>query len=41
MSYYFARPALAASIAQSLLHPDILNQGLRSGLFISGLRRTT
>jgi hypothetical protein len=40
MSYYFARPTLATSIAQSLLHPDILNQGLRSGLFMSGLRRT-
>lgn len=40
MSHYFARPALASQIARQLLHPGVLDEGLRSGLFISGQRRT-
>lgn len=40
MSYYFPRHDLAAQMAKQLIHPDALNQGLRSGLFISGQRRT-
>lgn len=40
MSQYFPRPALAAQIAKQLIRPDVLNEGLRSGLFISGQRRT-
>lgn len=40
MSQYFPRPALAAQMAKQLIHPDVLNEGLRSGLFISGQRRT-
>lgn len=40
MSHYFSRPALAASMARQLIHPDVLSEGLRSGLFISGQRRT-
>jgi hypothetical protein len=35
----FQRPALAQAMAQRLLHPGVLDEGLRSGLFISGLRR--
>src|SRR3984957_10362416 len=34
------RPRLAAEMADQLLHPRALDEGLRSGLFISGLRRT-
>lgn len=36
----FHRPALAAQLARQLLMPGLLEQGLRSGLFLSGLRRT-
>jgi hypothetical protein len=37
---YFQRPALAKKMARQLLKPDVLDEGLRSGLFISGQRRT-
>ncbi|MCD2511890.1 AAA family ATPase [Comamonas endophytica] len=37
---YFRREALARQMAQQLLRPGILDQGLRSGLFLSGSRRT-
>jgi hypothetical protein len=40
MSDIFRRPQLAHQIAQQLLRPGVLDEGLRSGLFISGLRRT-
>jgi hypothetical protein len=40
MRQIFPRPALAAQMARQLIHPDMLSEGLRSGLFISGLRRT-
>lgn len=40
MNNYFARPELAASMARQLIHPDVLSEGLRSGLFIAGQRRT-
>lgn len=36
----FHRPQLARQMAQQLLNPGVLDEGLRSGLFISGLRRT-
>jgi hypothetical protein len=36
----FSRTALAGEMAQQLIRPGILNEGLRSGLFISGQRRT-
>ena len=36
----FHRTALAQRMAQQLLHPGVLDEGLRSGLFISGVRRT-
>jgi hypothetical protein len=36
----FHRPALANQMARQLLKPGLLDQGLRSGLFLSGLRRT-
>lgn len=35
----FQRPELAQAMAQRLLQPGVLDEGLRSGLFISGLRR--
>lgn len=35
----FQRPALANTMAKRLLQPGVLDEGLRSGLFISGLRR--
>lgn len=37
---YFRRQVLADQMAQRLLRPGILDQGLRSGLFLSGSRRT-
>jgi len=40
MSKLFSRPELAAQMARQLIHPDVLSEGLRSGLFIAGLRRT-
>ena len=39
-SQLFRRPLLAAQLATRLLHPGVLDEGLRSGLFFSGLRRT-
>lgn len=36
----FHRPQLASLMAKQLLRPGVLDEGLRSGLFISGLRRT-
>jgi len=40
MSSIFQRPELAAEMANQLLNPGVLDEGLRSGLFLSGLRRT-
>jgi hypothetical protein len=40
MSQYFPRTELAAQMAGQLLHPGVLDEGLRSGLFIAGQRRT-
>lgn len=40
MSDIYLRPQLAAQMAQQLLKPSGLDIGLRSGLFLSGLRRT-
>jgi len=40
MSDVFLRPELAEQMAQQLLRPTGLDIGLRSGLFLSGLRRT-
>lgn len=40
MDHLFRRSALAEEMALKLLKPGILDQGLRSGLFLSGLRRT-
>lgn len=37
---YFKREELAAQMADQLLNPGVLDQGLRSGLFIAGQRRT-
>lgn len=39
MSSIYRRRALAAQMAKQLLHPGVLDEGLRSGLFLSGLRR--
>ncbi|GAA0834950.1 MAG: ATPase [Cupriavidus sp.] len=39
MSYLYRRPELAHQMARQLLHPSVLDEGLRSGLFLSGLRR--
>jgi hypothetical protein len=36
----FRRPELAAELASRLLRPGVLDEGLRSGLVLSGLRRT-
>lgn len=36
----FHRTELARQMTQQLLHPGVLDQGLRSGLFLSGQRRT-
>jgi len=36
----FCRPELAAELTGRLLHPSVLDEGLRSGLFLSGQRRT-
>ena len=35
----FHRPSYAQALAQQLLHPGPLDQGLRSGVFLSGIRR--
>ena len=40
MADVFRRPRLAAELASRLLRPGVLDEGLRSGLFLSGLRRT-
>lgn len=40
MGDIYLRPQLAAQMAQQLLRPTGLDVGLRSGLFLSGLRRT-
>jgi hypothetical protein len=40
MDEIFLRPRLAADMARQLLSPTGLDIGLRSGLFLSGLRRT-
>jgi AAA domain len=40
MNKIFHRSALAKKMAQQLLNPGVLDEGLRSGLFISGVRRT-
>jgi hypothetical protein len=40
MNKIFHRPALAQQMARQLLQPGVLDEGLRSGLFISGVRRT-
>ncbi|CAM3843816.1 ATPase [Pseudomonas reidholzensis] len=40
MTDIFLRPELAADMARQLLKPTALDIGLRSGLFLSGLRRT-
>lgn len=37
---YYRRTKLAEQMAKQLLNPGMLDQGLRSGLFLSGLRRT-
>lgn len=39
MATIYHRPELAASLAKSLIHPSVLEEGMRSGLFLSGLRR--
>lgn len=39
MSTVFNRPQLAAQMAQQLLHPGVLDEAFRSGLFLSGMRR--
>lgn len=40
MSTVFHRPQLAAQMARQLLHPGALDEAFRSGLFLSGMRRT-
>ncbi|MET3135253.1 hypothetical protein AAKU55_005561 [Oxalobacteraceae bacterium GrIS 1.11] len=40
MSSIFPRTELATQMAKQLIHPGALDEGLRSGLFLSGLRRT-
>lgn len=40
MSSIYRRHMLAAQMARQLLNPGVLDEGLRSGLFLSGLRRT-
>jgi AAA domain len=40
MSSIYRRPELASQMATQLLNPGVLDEGLRSGLFLSGLRRT-
>ncbi len=40
MPEVFRRPRLAADLAGRLLRPGVLDEGWRSGLFLSGLRRT-
>ena len=40
MSRILQRPELAESMARQLLNPDVLDESLRSGVFLFGLRRT-
>ncbi len=40
MSEVYRRPRLAAELASRLLRPGVLDEGLRSGLFLAGMRRT-
>lgn len=40
MSAVFLRPEIAAALTQKLLRPSALDEAFRSGLFISGVRRT-
>jgi hypothetical protein len=40
MDKIFRRTELAQQMAKQLLRPGVLDEGLRSGLFISGIRRT-
>lgn len=40
MSSIYRRAELATQMARQLLNPGVLDEGLRSGLFLSGLRRT-
>ncbi|KEF40744.1 MAG: ATPase [Cyanobium sp. CACIAM 14] len=40
MAEVFRRPQLAAELARRLLEPGVLDEGLRSGLFLAGMRRT-
>ncbi|MEZ5658145.1 MAG: AAA family ATPase [Burkholderiaceae bacterium] len=40
MAHVYARPELAARMARQLLNPGPLDEGLRSGLFLTGSRRT-
>ncbi|MHA7685195.1 AAA family ATPase [Cupriavidus sp. PET2-C1] len=40
MTNIYRRPQLAEQMARQLLNPSVLDEGLRSGLFLSGLRRT-
>ncbi|PID63455.1 MAG: ATPase [Gammaproteobacteria bacterium] len=40
MATVFRRPDLARDMAERLTRPSVLDEGLRSGLFLSGMRRT-
>ncbi len=40
MSSLYTRTELAQQMARQLLRPGVLDEGLRSGLFLSGMRRT-
>ncbi|WP_176441965.1 hypothetical protein [Zobellella denitrificans] len=40
MSTVYLRPELAEQMASQLLNPGVLDEGLRSGLFLFGMRRT-
>jgi len=40
MSRILQRPVLAESMARQLLNPDVLDESLRSGVFLFGPRRT-
>jgi predicted AAA+ superfamily ATPase len=40
MARIYRRTELATRMAGQLLSPGVLDEGLRSGLFLAGLRRT-
>ncbi len=40
MAEVFRRPRLASELTGRLLRPGVLDEGLRSGLFLAGMRRT-